>query len=207
MCVKMIKNIVFDMGGVLIDFDPHKTMRSVFCEQDAVRAEQVLFHSGMWNNLDLGTTGFAQLADAACAQLPAHMHAPLRALLMRWWDKEMPPFDYMEDFVREVKDAGYGVYLCSNTSADIYTHFDAIPVLRLMDGIIASCDYGVTKPDARLYEALYARFGLRPEECFFIDDMPRNIEGAAATGMVGHCFADKNVARLRDAMRRQGIRI
>ena len=204
---RMIKNIVFDMGGVLIDYDPHKTLRTVFCEEDAVRAEQVLFHSGLWNNLDLGTTDFAGIADVANASLPAHMHEPLRALLLRWWDKEMPPFGYMEDFIREVKAAGYGVYLCSNTSADIYAHMDAIPALRLMDGIIASCDYGVAKPDARLFEALYTRFGLRPEECFFIDDMPRNIEGAAATGMVGHCFADKNVARLREAMREYGIRI
>ena len=203
----MVKNIIFDMGGVLIDFDPHKTLRTVFCEQDAVLAEQALFYSGLWNNLDLGTTGFAELAEAANASLPAHMHAPLRALLLRWWDKEMPPLDGMEDFVREVKDAGYGVYLCSNTSADIYTHFDTIPALRLMDGIIASCDYGVAKPDARLYEALYERYGLRPEECFFIDDMPRNIEGAAATGMAGHCFADKDVARLREAMRAHGVRI
>ena len=203
----MIKNIIFDMGGVLIDYDPHKTLRSVFNEQDAAKCEQVLFESGLWNNLDLGTTGFAELGDAACRQLPEPLHAPLRALLMRWWDKEMPPLGFMEDFVREVRAAGYRTYLCSNTSADIYTHMHAIPALSLMDGILASCDYGVTKPDARLYQALYDRFDLRPEECFFIDDMQRNIDGAAATGMIGHCFADKDVRRLREAMRAHGIHI
>ena len=93
------------------------------------------------------------------------------------------------------------------TSDEIYACFDTIPALRLMDGILASCDYGVTKPDARLFEALYARFGLRPQECFFIDDMPRNIAGAAATGMIGHCFADKDLEKLKDAMRAHGVRI
>lgn len=203
----MIKNIIFDMGGVLIDFDPHKTMRKVFSDEDARRAEHVLFESGLWNNIDLGTMRFPDLAEEACKRLPERMHAPLRDLLLRWWKVEMPPLPYMEDFVREVKEAGYKTYLCSNTSADVYDYFDTIPALGLMDGILASCDYGVTKPDARLYEALYARFGLLPQECFFIDDMMRNIEGAAVTGMTGHCFADKDVDRLRAAMRACGVRI
>lgn len=203
----MIKSIIFDMGGVLIDFDPHKTLRKEFSEADAQKAERVLFDSGLWNNIDLGTMRFADIAREACKYLPAHMHAPLTALLLRWWAVEMPPLPQMEGFVREVKDAGYKVYLCSNTSNEIYDYLDAIPALKLMDGILASCDYGVTKPDARLYEALYARFALVPQECFFIDDMMRNIEGAARTGMIGHCFADKDIGALRDAMRVCGVRI
>ncbi len=203
----MIENIIFDMGGVLIDFDPHRTMRSVFSQQDALLAEQVLFHSGLWNNLDLGTVRFPELARAACEQLPERMHAPLTALLNRWWAKEMPPLPQMELFVRRVKANGYKTYLCSNTSADIYDYFDAIPALGLMDGILASCDVGVIKPDPRLYEALYSKFSLQPQTCFFIDDMPRNIEGAARTGMTGHCFADKDIAALEKAMREKGIRI
>ncbi|MBQ7542420.1 MAG: HAD family phosphatase [Clostridia bacterium] len=203
----MVKNIVFDMGGVLIDYDPYKTLRRTFSEEEAVLAEKVLFRSGMWDKIDLGDFRFPDLAKAACRELPPQMHAPLTAMLLRWWDVEMPPFKFMEDFVREVKDAGYKTYLCSNTSDEIYSHFDTIPALRLMDGIIASCDYGVAKPDARLFEALYTRFDLRPQECFFIDDMPRNIEGALKTGMVGHCFADKDVGRLRDALRTHGVKI
>lgn len=203
----MVKNIIFDMGGVLIDFDPHKTLRKEFSEEDAREAERVLFESGLWNNIDLGTMRFPDIAEEACKHLPARMHAPLRAVLLRWWDVEMPPLPYMEDFVREVKAAGYKTYLCSNTSDEIYDYFDAIPALGLMDGILASCDYGVTKPDARLFEALYARFDLRPEECFFIDDMPRNIEGAAKTGMIGHCFADRDLDRLKEAMRACGVQI
>ena len=203
----MIENIIFDMGGVLIDFDPHGTMRKVFSEQDAVLAEQTLFYSGLWNNLDLGTMRFPQIARAACEKLPVRMHEPLKALLDRWWAQEMPPFPHMEAFVRELKANGYRTYLCSNTSADIYDYFDTIPALGLMDGILASCDVGVIKPDARLYEALYRKFDLRPQTCFFIDDMPRNIEGAARTGMIGHCFADKDLDRLKDALRSHGVRI
>ena len=203
----MIENIVFDMGGVLIDYAPHQTLRKVFSEEDTKLAEQTLFESGLWNNLDLGVMRFSDIARAACERLPERMHAPLTALLGRWWAEEMPPLPQMVPFIRELKTNGYNIYLCSNTSADIYDYFDAIPALALMDGVLASCDVGCIKPDARLFEALYRKVGLKPETCFFIDDMPANIEGAACTGMTGHCFADKDLDRLKAALREKGVRI
>ena len=63
------------------------------------------------------------------------------------------------------------------------------------------------KPDARFFRILYEKFSLHPAECFFVDDLPQNIAGAAQTGMTGHCFADRNLDALRDAMRKKGIRI
>ena len=130
----------------------------------------------------------------------------LTELLLRWWD-EMPPLPGMEDFVREVKANGYKVYLCSNTPDDVYDHFDDIPVLQILDGILASCDFGVAKPDRKIFEALYNKFDLDPAECFFIDDMPQNIEGAAKTGMCGFCFAKKDLDALKSALRENGVRI
>ena len=202
----MVKNIVFDMGGVLIDFDPDGTLSRFFNEADAATVHRVLFGGDLWRQLDLGRLHLPQIAEEACRVLPARLHGDLTDMLLRWWSF-MPPIDGMEDFVREVKSRGYGVYLLSNTSDDIYTNFAKYPVLSLMDGIIASCDYGVLKPDRRLYEALYEKYALRPEECFFIDDVPQNIDGAAATGMAGHCFADRDLGRLREAMRQKRITV
>lgn len=202
----MIKNIIFDLGGVLIDFDPYKTIRKVFREEDALQVEKALFGSGLWKNLDLGIMHFPELAANCCKLLPACLHKPLTELLLRWWD-EMPPLPGMEDFVREVKANGYKVYLCSNTPDDVYDHFDDIPVLQILDGILASCDFGVAKPDRKIFEALYNKFDLDPTECFFIDDMPQNIEGAAKTGMCGFCFAKKDLDALKSALRENGVRI
>lgn len=203
---KMVKNIILDMGGVLIFYDPHAILRTTFNEADTALVQKVMFDSGLWKNLDLGTMHFPELAEEGCKHLPERLHEPLRDLLSRWWD-EMPPFPEMPGFIQELKDNGYKVYLCSNAPDDIYGRFDAIPALKMMDGILASCDYGVIKPDARLYQALYKKFSLDPAECFFVDDMPQNIEGAAKTGMQGYCYMEKDLDKLKAAMREAGIRI
>ena len=202
----MVKNIVFDMGGVLIDFDPDRTLSGLFDAGDAHLIFHVLFESGLWQQLDLGILHLPEIAERACTQLPERLHGRVTDMLCRWWSF-MPPIDGMEDFVRRIKANGYGVYLLSNTSDDVYANFGNYPVLSLMDGIIASCDYGVIKPDARLYEALYTKYALQPSECFFIDDVQKNIDGAAKTGMAGHCFADRDLRRLCEDMRRHGIQI
>ena len=202
----MVKNIVFDLGGVLIDFDPDRTLARFFRTEDAQQVHRVLFEGDLWPQLDLGRMSLLQIADEACKTLPAHLHTALRDMLGRWWSF-MPPIDGMEEFVRALKENGYRVYLLSNTSDDLYKNFQNYPVLSLMDGVIASCDYGVLKPDPRLYRALYAKYALDPSECFFVDDMPQNIEGAAKTGMTGFCFAQRNLDKLREAMRKEGITI
>ena len=202
----MVKNIVFDMGGVLIDFDPDRTLSGLFDAEDVRLISRVLFESGLWQELDLGKMHLSEIAEHACTQLPERLHSRVTDMLCRWWSF-MPPIDGMEDFARRIKANGYSVYLLSNTSDDIYVNFKNYPVLSLMDGIIASCDYGVLKPDARLYEALYAKYALQPSECFFIDDVQQNIDGAARTGMVGHCFADRDLPKLCADMRGHGIQI
>lgn len=202
----MVKNIVFDLGGVLIDFNPHATLRSVFCEADAVQVEQALFGTPLWRSLDLGERTFADLARDVCKLLPERLHADITGLLLDWWNR-MPPFPFMVPLVQALREHGCRLYLCSNTPADIYDHIDDIPALSYFDGILASCDYGVAKPDSAIFEALYDKFSLDPAECFFIDDMPQNIEGAAKTGMQGYCFAEKDVNKLKDALRKVGVNI
>jgi len=119
----------------------------------------------------------------------------------------MPPKPGMEQLVRELKGAGYGIYLLSNTSRDFYGFKDSVPAFEPFDGFVISADHYVIKPDPSIYEILFARFGLRAEECFFIDDSPANVETGAALGMKTHCFADGDVFQLKQAMRSSRIDI
>ncbi len=194
------------MGGVLIDFAPHKTLLKVFQnEEDVQLIESVLF-GNLWNELNAGKKSYQQISDESCRQLPERLHEKLHSLLLSWWDN-MPPFPEMYRFIEELKEKGFKTYLCSNTPDEIYRHFDDIPALKLMDGIIASCDIGINKPDRRIFEALLEKYSLSADECYFIDDMPQNIEGAMKVGIKGHCYSHQNINILRDAMLADGIRI
>ena len=75
----------------------------------------------------------------------------------------------------------------------------------MFDGVVVSADYKLLKPEKEIYLTLYEKFSLRPEECYFIDDVQKNIDGAAATGMDGHCYYHGDVEILRAAMREKGI--
>ena len=72
-----------------------------------------------------------------------------------------------------------------------------IPAIELFDGVLFSAEVKCLKPQKEIYMHFYRRFNLKPEECFFIDDLPGNIEGARQTGMDGYCFADGDVERLK----------
>ena len=75
-----------------------------------------------------------------------------------------------------------------------------IPAIECFDGVLFSAEVKCMKPQKELYEKFYKRFGLKAEECFFVDDLLLNIQGAEATGMKGYCFEDGNVERLRRAV-------
>ena len=117
----------------------------------------------------------------------------------------MPPFEKIYGFVKELKSKGYGIYLLSNASSDFHERRKDIPALSLFDGVLISADYKLLKPEKEIYLELYKKFSLKPEECYFIDDMQKNIDGAKDTGMDGHCYFHGDVEILRNAMREKGI--
>jgi putative hydrolase of the HAD superfamily len=201
----MIKNIIFDMGGVIIRFTPKETFKRYFPDNDdSDRIFDVLFRQNIWGAQDLGTKTVAEVAEDACALLPGRLHEPLTKLLLNWWD-EMPPVPEMCEFIAGLKSKGFGIYLLSNTPPEIYNRMDSIPAFRYFDGIIASCDWKCVKPDPEIYRILFREFSLLPEECYFIDDTRVNIDGASAVGMKGHCYSHGSIELLRRAMRDEGI--
>ena len=78
-----------------------------------------------------------------------------------------------------------------------------MPGAEYFDGMLISAEEKLVKPDPAIYERLFSRFHLRPEECFFIDDLPANIEAARRCGMDGYCFTDGDEAALREVLRRR----
>ena len=116
----------------------------------------------------------------------------------------MLPVAGMAELVQELKENGYGIYLLSNASVRQHKYWPQIPGWQFFDGKIISADEKVMKPHPDYYLRAMDRFGLVPGECFFIDDVPANVEGALFCGLHGAVFHG-STAQLRQALRSAGI--
>lgn len=202
----MIKNIIFDMGGVLIDYNPEKTLYSLFDKETADILLREIFRNPVWNDKDRGIIFPDEIMEQKRSAIPAVIFDKVSEMVNNFYPY-MPPFEKMYDLVKQLKENGYGIYLLSNASSDFHIRREGIPALSLFDGVIISADYKLLKPEKEIYLTLYEKFSLKPEECFFIDDVQKNIDGAKATGMDGHCYYHGDVEILKKDLISKGVNI
>ncbi len=202
----MIKNIIFDMGNVLLRFD-----RNAFLDAVGVQGEdrKLLLNNVYvtleWARMDRGSMTEAEAAQSMCLRLPERLHEKVH-LLVDNWDRPIIPVEGMAQLVKELKEAGYRIYLLSNASVRQHEYWPRIPGSEYFDGTLISADEKLVKPQPEIYRLLFDRFSLKAEECFFIDDSPANIEGAFYCGMPGAIFCD-GVTALRRDLRAAGISV
>lgn len=202
----MIRNILFDMGNVLLRFDRQVFLdRLDVSEEDKQLLLQEVFLSREWVKMDWGTLREETAEPIMCARLPGHLQEAVHQLVS-CWDQPILPMEGMAQLVEELKTAGYGIYLLSNASVRQRTYWPRVPGSELFDGTLISAEEGVIKPQPEIYRLCLKRFGLNAEECFFIDDLQANIEGAKACGISGAVFCG-DAAMLRNDLRQAGIRI
>ena len=202
----MIRNILFDMGNVLIRFDRDFFItRLGVAEEDKQLLMREVFLSIEWVQMDRGSIAEAQAEEQICKRLPPHLHDAARKLISMW-DRPILPIEGMYELVEQLKQAGYGIYLLSNASLRQHEYWPRIPAHVFFDGTIISADEGVMKPGAEYFLRALNRFGLKAEECFFVDDVPANVEGAAFCGIAGAVFHG-DAALLRQQMQQAGINI
>jgi putative hydrolase of the HAD superfamily len=200
----MIKNIVFDMGRVLVDYEGDKVCK-LYIEDEAERraVTATVFDSQEWLFLDMGLLTEEDALKRMQARLDTDHAKEMAALcFLKWHEVNMKPNKEMGKVVADLKNQGYGIYLCSNASVRLLTCYQMIPGIEHFDGILFSAEVKCIKPQKEMYEHFFERFDLNPEECFFIDDLPMNIEGAKACNMDGYCFADGDIERLKEALSR-----
>ena len=197
----MYKNIVFDMGGVLLDFSEARLMGYYFgglSEAERGLVHAAIFTSGLWRRMDRGDFDEAGTVREVCALLPEALHDGVETMIPKYFEA-MPPLPANE-LIPLLKEQGRRVYLLTNAPLAFHREKNRLPYLRLFDGILASCDVGLLKPDPEIYRVFLRRFGLRAEECLFVDDMRANIEGAASVGIAGHCYEKRDLAALKKAL-------
>lgn len=194
-----LKNIVFDLGGVVFMRDMSKCTQEFIDFFSFVRGE-VMPH--FWNEYDRGTLTKAEAIEhlmarsgfdcAKCTSLVDEAIAKQEAVRPT------------EKLIEELKEAGYRLFVLSNMSLEFIEFLRRIPVYRHFEGEIVSCEEGVCKPEPEIYRLLLDRYALDPAETLFIDDRRENVEAAEREGIVGFHFdryhLDQTCDRLRDLL-------
>lgn len=200
----MIKNIIFDIGNVLVSFDFRAFFRSFGYDEETVeRLAKATALSPDWNELDRGVLSYEEVINRFVQNDP-EMETYIRESLHNL-KGILGRYEYAISWIQELKEKGYRVYYLSNFFRKALEDCgEVMDFLPYMDGGILSFQDKVTKPDRTVYELLLKRYGLKPEECVFLDDTPKNIDGARAVGIQGILF--QNRAQALEELEKLGVK-
>lgn len=191
------------MGGVLIDFNFDRTLKEYYPEKYHNIINELVFQNEVWRRMDGGFERSDDVIARVVPLLPEETRQLMSGMISDFYPY-MPAIDGMADLIKRLKKAGYSVYLLSNATPRFFDRYLDIPALTLMDGYFISALYKLLKPQREIYEAFCNKFSLKAEECFFIDDMPQNIQGAKDYGMSGFVFK-KDIQALEKALNDEGV--
>ena len=198
---KMIRNFVFDMGKVIIRFDPEAFMdRSCISdEEDRKMIREKIYGSDLWIQMDMGYLDEKKMCEIVKPLFPEHLQDYLPDLIAGWCDP-IETIDGMDELVFDLKRQGYGIYLLSNASVMQREYWPNVACSSAFDGVVVSAFEHVMKPEEDFYRILLDRYDLKAEECVFIDDRKNNVEAAEKLGMTGVVF-DGDALKLKETIK------
>ncbi|MBM4250820.1 MAG: HAD family phosphatase [Deltaproteobacteria bacterium] len=198
--------VIFDLGNVLIRWDPRNLYRKIFGE-DVQGMEWFLANvcNPAWNDrLDAGQSFAAAVAERI-AEFPDHAEL-IRAYHERWFETLGEPINANVEVLADLKRLGYRVHALTNWSAEtFYPAKKLFPFLTWFDGVVVSGEEGLVKPDSRIYKRLLERYQIDAASAVFIDDVTRNVEAARQLGITTVQFVDG--VDLRQELRQLGMPI
>lgn len=199
----MAKAVLWDIGNVIVRWDPRTLYSKVF-DDPAARDDFLARVCTMaWHvNHDLGVT-FADNRAPLLAQFPDHAEH-IHMWETRWWEMFSGPIPETVAAIEALAARGAPQFGLSNMSHEVLDGITAMsPAFTHLGGIVISAETAVLKPDPRIYRQAIERFGLTPQDTLFIDDSAANIAGAQALGFDTHHFTDP--AALRPALEARGL--
>lgn len=181
----MIKNVIFDMGNVLIRWDPEYIISHYSDDKDERKMllDAIIRHPD-WLENDGGFIDENILLSRVKTRLDVKYHA-LAADIIDTFDRWMFSFDGIDAALAELKKRGYGLYVLSNSCPRFRGKIEAQTFSEYLDGIVISSEEKMLKPDVKLFDLAVGRFGIDRKETVFIDDIKENVEGAIKAGLGG----------------------
>ena len=182
--------VVFDLGGVLIDWDPRYLYRKLLADEAAVEEFLATVCTPEWNAEQDRGRPFAEAVAELVERHPAHA-AAIAAYHERWTEMLGGEVPGTVAVLAELRAAGVPLYALSNWSAETFRLTRGrFPFLEWFDGLVVSGEERVAKPDRRIFELLLERFGLVPAATVFVDDSPANVTAARDLGIDAVRFRD-----------------
>ena len=186
----MIKNLIFDFGKVLVDYDFKAFFRKYIPNTERCQAfTPVLYNEELQQMLEREERPFDVIMEDWIENHKEFEHE------IRYFNEHYPEIvtnevEGMYELLTQLKAEGYKLYGLTNWCSKVYLTMAQFPIFKLLDGQIISSEEKVIKPEPEIYQRLFDKFNLKPEECIFADDRAENIEGGSRLGMDGIVFKD-----------------
>jgi 2-haloacid dehalogenase len=200
----MINTIIFDLGAVLIDWNPHYMYRTLFAEEQEMKNFLADVCTSDWNEEQDAGRPLQEGTDILVAQFPEH-EANIRAFYGRWSEMLGEPFHGTVEVLKQLKASDrYKIYALTNWSAETFpVALERYDFLSWFDGIVVSGTEKMRKPAPEFYQILLDRYEVNPGEALFIDDNYRNIVAAEKMGIKSIHFTSS--AQLETELKGLGI--
>lgn len=194
----MIKNIIFDVGKVLVEWEPDVAMQKLGFDEITLKAvSEATVESNDWNENDRSVLSDEEQLQIFIDKAPAYEKE-----IRLFWDNiglAIWQYDYVKEWMQELKTRGYRLYILSNYARRTYaqTRETGLSFLEDVDGQLFSFEVHQIKPEPEIYQTLLRKFDLKPEECVFLDDRADNIAAAEDAGIHGIQFTGYEAAKAK----------
>jgi 2-haloacid dehalogenase len=188
--------VVFDLGGVLVDWDPRYLYRQLFDDPDEMESFLAEVTTAEWNAHQDAGRPWAEAVELLVSEHPERREL-IEAFHRRWPEMLAGEIQGTVEILSELRAAGIRLVALSNWSAEMFPIAqERFEFLAWFEGIVISGDVGVNKPDRRIFEHLVERFGIEPADALFIDDSPANVDAATTRGFRTILFTDATALRV-----------
>lgn len=186
----MIKNLIFDFGKVLVDYDFESFFKSYIPNAERCQAvTSILYNERVQQILDREDKPFDELMEEIIGNNKEY-EPEIRYFMAHYPDVVKGEMEGMNDLLKQLKSEGYKFYGLTNWCNKVHQTMAQYEIFQLLDGYIISSEEKVIKPEPEIYHRLFNKYNLKPEECIFADDRVENIVGGRNVGMDGIIFVD-----------------
>lgn len=192
----MVKNVIFDLGNVLLDFDPLSYLENLgFDDILKNKLNKIIFKSNDWIEYDRGIyLHNVDIIKKIAEEYPEYKNE-VNLVLQDDWVKIHTIKEETATFLKELKAKGMKIYILSNISKDTYEYISNFDFFNHVDGGVYSYEVNICKPDKMIYKILLEKYGLIPTETVFFDDRLDNVESAIKLGIHGIRFTTLEEAK------------